>query len=254
MTLPDEGYLEHAKPFLEHLEDLRRTLLWCAVALAVGIIIAVPLTPWILELLKIPLEKAHVDPDIFLRVIRVTESFSISAQIIFWGGLLISIPLMVLAIGNFVFLGLRRRERRAILHMSGFAAALFVGGVCMGYFWTVPVALQVMFQVNKWLGVRCEFVELSDYVGFVLKLLIAFGLAFQLPVIILALGSMEIVTSEQLRKIRPYVIVGLLVVAAIMTPTTDPLSQVLMAAPMAVLYEFCIWMIRMREQRRSAVG
>jgi len=236
----------HARSFLEHLEDLRRTVLWGAVSLAAGMVIAVPLAPLILKWLKAPLKRAGLDPESFLRVLRVTGGFSISMRIIFWSGLLIGVPFMVLAVANFVFPGLTRRERRCVSYASLFGAVLFTGGVCMGYFITLPVALQLMLRINNWLGVTCEFVELSDYVGFVMKLLIAFGLAFELPVIILALGSTGIITSDQLRGKRRYVIVGLMVAAMLLTPP-DPFTLLMMAVPMALLYELCIWIIRFNE-------
>jgi sec-independent protein translocase protein TatC len=120
----------------------------------------------------------------------------------------------------------------------------------MGYFVTLPVALELMLRINRWLGVRCEFVELGDYVSFVLKLLICFGLAFELPVIVLALGTVGVVNSGQLRRYRRHVIVGLLVAAMLLTPP-DPVTQLLMAAPMALLYEACIWLVRLIERRRG---
>ena len=118
----------------------------------------------------------------------------------------------------------------------------------MGYFLTLPLALRVMFRINNWLGASCEFVELSDYVGFVMKLLIAFGLAFELPVIIIVLGSLGIISSDQLRSKRRYVIVLLMVAAMLLTPP-DPLTMLMMAAPLALLYELCIWVIRLKERR-----
>lgn len=237
----------HTKSFLGHLEDLRKTILWSAILLAAGMIIAIPLSPLIVELLKVPLEKAGLDPDSFLKIIHVTGGFSVAMRIIFWSGLLLSAPCIVFAIGWFVFPGLTRRERRGILNASGFAVVLFAAGVCMGYFLTLPVAFRMMFRINNWLGVSCEFVELSDYVGFVLKLLIAFGLAFELPVIIIALGSMGIISSDQLRSKRRYVIIGLMVAAMLLTPP-DPLTLLLMAMPLALLYELCIWIIRYKER------
>lgn len=246
--MPDKKDVKYTKPFLEHLEDLRRTILWCAASLAVGVIIAIPLAPLILKVLKTRLGKTGVDPESFLKVMQVAGGFSISMRIIFWSGLLISIPFMVFAVGRFVFPGLTRRERRGVLHASGFAALLFAAGVLMGYFWTLPVALRMMFRINNWLGVRCEFVELSNYVGFVLRLLIAFGLAFELPVIILALGGIGIVSSDQLRSKRPHVIVILMVIAMFLTPP-DPITLLLMAVPMALLYELCIWLILLWEKR-----
>lgn len=249
MTPQDEEEVaRHTKPFVEHLEDLRVTILRCLVALVAGMILVVPFSPAILRLLKLPLAKAGQNPEEFLRVFRVVGGMSITMRIALWGGLVLSIPFLGYFISAFIFPGLTKRERKSVLRASGFAAVLFVAGVALGYFATLPVALSLMLRIIEWLGSPCEFLELSDYVGFVLKLLVAFGLAFELPVVVLALGSMGLISSEQLRKKRPYVIVGLFVVAMVLTPP-DPLTQLMMALPLTALYECCIWVIRLKEIR-----
>lgn len=245
----DRRVSEHTKPFLEHLEDLRRTLLWSAGFLGLGIALAIPMAPYVLELLKVPVERNGLDPEQFLRVLRITGGFSIALRTVFWTGLLVGTPFILCAVGGFVFPGLTAREKRAVVGASGFAILLFGAGVLMGYVVTLPVALRVLLAINRWLGVTCEFVELADYVAFVLKLLIAFGTAFELPVLILALGGLGVLHSRQLRAKRRHVIVGLLIVAMLLTPP-DPLTQLLMAVPMALLYEACIWTLWFVERRR----
>ena len=126
MTSPDEGQLEkHTKPFLEHLEDLRGVILWSGLSLAIGMALAVPLAPYVVKLLKIPLVKADVNPDEFLKVFTVSGGFTIAMKVIFWTGLLLSVPFIVFQIGSFVFPGLTRRERRVVLYVSGFSGFLF---------------------------------------------------------------------------------------------------------------------------------
>jgi sec-independent protein translocase protein TatC len=249
MTLPDELSRKHTKSFLGHLEDLRRTALWCLVCYALGLVLAIPLAPGLLHVLKGPVAMAGLDPDRFLRVLQVTGGFSIAMRLIVWGGLLFSLPFLIFLIAGFVFPGLTQRERRASTVAMAVAVLLFAGGVTMGYYMTLPVAVQLMIRISAWLNVPCEFVELSDYVGFTLKLLIAFGLAFELPVVVLLLGSLGIVTSSQLREKRRHAIVVLLIIAMFLTPP-DPITQVLMAAPMALLYEICIWVLYGLEKRR----
>ena len=236
------------KSFLEHLEDLRSSILWCGGFIVGGIVVAAPLVPEILALLKQPLVKAGVDPESFLRIIEVTGGFSVAMRVMLWSSLLISLPGVVFSVAHFVFPGLTLRERRTVRHSLVFATMLFVVGVCMGYFMTLPVAIRMMLRINVWLGVDAEFVELSNYVAFVLKLLIAFGLAFELPVVVLALGSLGIVTSGQLRKKRRHVIIFLLVLSMFLTPQ-DPITMLLMAVPLTLLYELCIWLIWVREKR-----
>lgn len=250
MSLPDdEAVYGDSKPFLVHLEDLRCTLLWCVGLLALGLLAAIAPAPWILEQLKLPVAAAGVDPDTFLRVIRVTGGLAITMRIILWTGVLLSLPAMLVAVGWFVFPGLTRRERRTVTGAIGAAAVLFAGGVAMGYFITLPVALRWMLRLNEWIGVECEFVELGDYVSFVLKLLIAFGLVCELPIVLLTLGSLGIVSSDMLRSKRRHVVVVLMIVAMFLTPP-DPFTLLLMAVPMTLLYEVTIWLIWALERRR----
>jgi len=251
MIWPADSDGARSKPFLEHLEDLRKTILRVAVSLGVGMLLAIPAAPTVVMLLKSRLTVAGVDPDQFLKVMRVAGGLAIAMRVVFWTGLLLSTPFILIFIGNFVFPGLTSRERRVVLRSLGLAALLFVGGVCMGYFMTIPVAITFMLRVNDWLGVTCSFVELADYVSFVLRLLIAFGLAFELPVVVLALGSVGIVNSSQLRDKRRHVIVALLVLSMLLTPQ-DPLTMILMALPLTVLYEMCIWAIWLQEKKRGA--
>ena len=251
MTSPDDELdKDQTKSFLEHLEDLRGTIVKCALALVSGMAIAIPLAPLVLTLIKRPLYNVDLDIDVdsFLKVMEMTGGLSIAMKIVFWGGLLFSVPFLVYFIWEFVFPGLTRRERRTVRGAATFAALLFALGVCMCYYMTLPVAIKLMFKINAWMGVSCNFVRLTDYVAFVLKLLVAFGLAFELPVVLMALGHLGLVTATQLREKRRHVLVGLLILAMILTPP-DPLTQLMMAIPMAILYEICIWLIWVKEKR-----
>jgi len=245
---------KHTKPFVEHLGDLRRTILRAFALLGIGMLLAWPAAPAILVALKQPLTRVGIDPGTFLQVIGMTAGLTVAIRVIFWGGLVISIPGIVLVAGAFIFPGLTPRERRGVLRGGALAGVLFFLGVAMGYFVTLPVAIRIMFAVNTWLGTACEFVELADYVSFVLRLLIAFGLAFELPVLVLVLGYLGLVTSAQLRDKRRHVIIVLMVIAMFLTPP-DPFTLLLMAVPMALLYELCIWLVWSKERgKRQAAG
>ncbi|MCX6996763.1 MAG: twin-arginine translocase subunit TatC [Kiritimatiellaeota bacterium] len=240
------------KPFLEHLEDLRSTLIGCVVALVVGMCVSFPLAPYLLGLLKKPLQRVTDKPDEFLRTLDVTGAFMLSMQIAFWGGLILSAPVLTYFLARFIAPGLTARERELVRRSLGFAGGLFFFGVALGYFVALPVAMEVMFGMNKWMGIRAEW-TITSYISFATQLLLGFGLVFEFPLVLFVLGRLGIINSGQLRRARKIVVIIILVVAAFITPGPDMFSQFIMAAPMLVLYELCIWMLRFSERsRRSA--
>lgn len=252
MSAGDEHATGIEKPFVEHLEDLRKALIGSAASLGVGFAVAIPLAPYILSWLKRPVAAAGLDPDAFLRVIRVGDGFSVAMRIMFWGGLLIGCPGVLVALARFVFPGLTEKERRLVSRLMMASALLFVVGVAIGYFTSVGVAIVWLLQVNAWLGIRYDFVELADYCEFVLKLLLSFGLVFELPIVVVALGSMGLIHSRAMREKRRHVIVGLMAVAMVMTPP-DPMTMLLMSIPLILLYECCIWIVWARERAAGVV-
>lgn len=237
--IDDSG--DERKPFLAHLEDLRRVLLRSALALAVGMGIALAFAPQLLAILKAPLAGIVEHPDAFLRSIEVAGAFTATLRIAFWCGLVIAAPALVLIFGAYLMPALTPSERQAVSGVGVASILLFVIGVWMGYQFTLPFALQAMFTLHAWLGVVAEW-TLSSYVVFATQLLVAFGLAFELPVVILILGRLGIISSTWLRTYRRHAIVVILFIAMVLTPP-DVFSQLLMALPLIALYELCIWVI-----------
>jgi len=241
----------HAKPFLEHLDDLRQTLVRCAMVFGAAFLISLPFTPWFLGMLKRPLHALVDDPDTFLPSMEVVGAFAVTMRVALWCGLIISAPFLIFFIGHFVAPGLTEKERRIVGRCMGFAVVLFIAGVLLGYFITLPVALEMMFRWHTWLGIRPLW-TINSYVAFSSQLLIAFGLAFEMPVVVLILGRFGIVSSTMLRDKRRHIIIGLLVLAMLLTPP-DVVTQLIMAIPLILLCELCIWLLWMSE-RRDADG
>ncbi len=248
-----EHLLDTPKSFVEHLEELRRTIVCSAIALGLGMLIAFPLTPWINDKLTAAVGRAGLDPDEFLQVLELTGGFSIAAKIIFWGGFTISLPFMLFFIGRFVFPGLKLKERSGVLCGAVAGLILFMAGVAVGYFLTLPLAIRIMLKIAIWVGYPIAFVMADTYMAFALKLLMAFGIAFELPVVLLVLGYLGIISSKQLRAKRRHVVVAILVLAMMLTPPDIP-SQVLLAIPLYLLFEISTFLIWLREKRRRVVG
>lgn len=237
-----------SKPFVEHLDDLRKAVFRAGLFLMAGVLVAIPLAPTIFALIMIPLDRAGLD--VVVRITQVGGSVSILLRIVLWAGLIFSLPFILAAAGSFIFPGLSHREKRLIFRGGGASVGLFAMGIWMGYRWSVPVALQMMAAIEQWMGTPAAFWETAGYVSFVLKLLLAFGVAFQLPLLVYILGSLGIISSRQMRDKRRHVAVVLLLVGMVMTPP-DPFTMVLMAAPLIALYELCIWLVYAKE-RKSA--
>ncbi len=238
------------KPFLDHLDDLRKSLIGAVGALVLGMIICAFFVPQILDLLTRPLVQLGKIPEEFLTVMDVMGGFFIALKIVLWSGLIISSPVILYYIGIFVMPGLTGKEKGMIFRYSGVVIALFCAGLAMCYFYVIPPALKIMFQLNTKIGLDSEKILVGSYVGYVLRLLLAFGVSFQLPVVMLVLGSLGLIHSRQLRSKRRHVIVGLLVFAMLLTPP-DFVTQILMALPMYVLYEASLWLIYFKEKARG---
>ena len=122
-------------------------------------------------------------------------------------------------------------------------------GVGLGYFITLPIALKIFFSLHGWLGIQAEWTAPS-YVAFCMQLLLLFGLAFELPVVLVSLGYFQVISSSFLRSKRRHAIVVVLILAAALTPGPDVFSQIIMAIPMIILYELCVWIVWLFEKRR----
>jgi sec-independent protein translocase protein TatC len=251
MSESDEYGDLSVKSFVGHLDDLRKTVIHCAVFIFVGILIAAPLAPRILHLLEVPYYQMGLDKTVPLQTNEVGDGLAIAMRVSIWSGLILSMPFVVWVIGGFVFPGLKKNEKNAITRGAGFSVGLFALGVWMGFKWTVPTALVVMKKVADWIGAPPAFWRVPGYVGFVLKILLAFGLTFEMPIVLMILGNMGIVSSKLLREKRRHVAVGLMILAMFLTPS-DPFTMLMMGCPLIALYEICIWLIWRKERRKKS--
>lgn len=240
------------KPFLEHLEDFRTMIIRCAAALGLGIAISIPFVPRLLTLLKAPLAGVTDHPDQFLRTMEVTGAFSSAMTMSLWCGVIVSAPFLLLFIGAFVLPALTVTEKKVVTQTGGFAVALFAFGVFIGYKFTLPFAIQAMFSVNKWMGIEALW-TLTSYVSFASQLLVAFGIAFEMPVIILILGRLGIVKAAQLRDKRRHAFLVILIIGAILTPP-DVVSQLIMSVPLYLLFEVTIAVIAFWERKAKTAS
>ena len=247
---PEDG--GPVKPLLGHLEDLRRMLLRSAAVIVVLFCAALAFAPQLFTFLKWPLRRAAIDPDQFLRAFTVTGGITLWMQMAFWAALVAGAPLLLAIWTAYLLPALKPRERRMLMRGMLFGALLFLAGATLAFAVMLPPTLRVMLDIYGWLGIPVTFWTVDDYAGFCLKLMLAFGITFEMPIVLLALGYLGIVTAGQLARFWRHAIVIALIVAMVVTPTTDPVSQLVLAAPLVLLYALSILLLWRHERRQSA--
>ncbi|MDQ6861832.1 MAG: twin-arginine translocase subunit TatC, partial [Verrucomicrobiota bacterium] len=213
---------ESAKPFLEHLEDLRWTIVKMAIALVTAMIVCFAFRESLVNLMQRPLHK--VDPQIgALRALGITDSITISFSLSFYAGIVISFPLLLYFAAEFVLPALTAIEKRMLLPAIGVSFALFLTGVVACYLWLLPNTILFFFQDTQSLGWQPAW-TVQEYYSFVTRFTVGFGLAFELPIVVLVLVRLGFVTYELMSRTRPYAFVLIFILAAVITPTPDMLS------------------------------
>ena len=238
---------ETSKPFLDHLEDLRWTVVKMAITLFVAMTVCFLFRQSLVRLLQAPLHE--VDPQVgALKALGITDSIVISFHLAFYSGIVLSFPLLLYFVAEFVLPALTAVEKRFLFPAIIGSFGLFLLGVFVCYFWLLPKTILFFFRDTQSLGWAPTW-TVQQYYSFVTKFVLGFGLAFELPVVVLALVYFGLITYRFMARTRPYAIVLIFILAAIIAPTPDLLTLVAMACPMAVLYESCIWIAWIMERR-----
>jgi sec-independent protein translocase protein TatC len=243
------GYDDSEMPFLEHLEEFRKVVIRSAIAIVIGMGICAYFVPWLTDVLREPAQQYIDSGQIVLQHPEVTSGFKMWVTLALWGGILISMPALMVIIGSFIMPGIKITERKIFQRVSGFSGILFIVGVLLGYKVTLPLAMKIMWGFTDTLGGEAIW-NYQKFIGFTLQVLLGFGVAFQLPIVIILLGKLGLLNSTQLQEKRRHVIVGLFVVSMLLTPP-DITTQVLMAVPLILLYEFCIWFLYFTEGKNK---
>ncbi|MEY3984840.1 MAG: hypothetical protein RLZ59_285 [Pseudomonadota bacterium] len=236
-------------PLLDHLIELRRRLLWSVVALAIGFFICLYFARDIFAFLAQPLLKAGQGKIIYTDIF---EAFFVEIKVAFFSAMMLAFPVIATQIWRFVAPGLYANEKKAFLPFLLMTPVLFTAGAAMAYYVAMPVALQFLLGFSGDVGgIQQEALPgVGNYLGFVMKFLFGFGVAFLLPVLLMLLERAGIVTLAQLKAGRRYAVVGIAAVSAVLTPP-DILSQILLLVPMYLLYELAIIAIRLTGQKSA---
>jgi sec-independent protein translocase protein TatC len=238
----DAPRAEARMTIIEHLQELRHRLVVSALALFIGSIVAYIFYDPILDILKLPLDQGGTIAGIKveLSVRGVTSAFLVRIKVSIFGGLVIALPVVLYQLWRFITPGLEPREKRYALPFVAGSIGLFALGALFAYL-TLPQAIGFLLGFAEGLQ---PIIFIDEYVGFVMFMVLAFGITFELPMVILFLGAAGIVSSRRLRGIRRHAAVGSAVIAAIATPSQDPYTLVLMAVPLYLMYEISLLIIR----------
>jgi sec-independent protein translocase protein TatC len=250
--LPDDDDVRaglETKPFLAHLEDLRWTIIRCVGALAVGVCACAFGAKYILQALYVPYRAAGRDPkDLFN--LGVVDPFSIHMEISLFGGVILSLPLLLYFIGQFLLPALTPREKRFIAPIFAAGTVLFMVGVSVCYAFVLRMTLMFFIGYSGYLGFSTMWTA-KGLIDFEVQMLMGFGLAFELPLVILVLNLLGLVSAEQLAAKRRHAAFAIFIAACCIIPSTDLFSLSVLSVPMYLLYEACIWIARIVEKRKA---
>lgn len=272
--------------FLDHLEELRWRILRGLAAILIGAVVCFVFSDPIMQLLTHPYEEAvlslenqrsssaveamqslvnnwlgrspkqepsalevtEIPPSRRLQSLRPMTYFFINLQVAFLGGVMLALPIIFLQIWQFVAPGLLRNEKRLALPIIALSVLCFSIGAMIAYMLVLPLGLRFFLALeppdmtSQWAA--------DEYVGFVLRLIMGFGIVFEMPVLALFLSKAGVLTADLMRRIRRYAIIIIFGLAAFITPP-DPVSQIMMALPLLLLYELSIWVCRVSAPKKK---
>jgi sec-independent protein translocase protein TatC len=233
-----------ALTILEHIQELRYRLMVCVIALVIGVALSIyPMTGWAIDFLRAPAE-AEVE-DFSVVFLDPLEGWTTYFRVTLLLGITIAMPVIVYQLLAFVGPGLTKDERRWLYPIVLGATIMFVAGCAFAYYIELPPALR--FLLNPPENIGEPTIRVSKYYDFVTRLLLITGLVFELPLIVMGMAKLGVVTSRRLLGWWRQAIIVAFVVAAIVTPSIDPITQSLVAGPIVVLYFFGILLAKLVE-------
>jgi sec-independent protein translocase protein TatC len=252
---PEDDIEASKAPLMEHLLELRRRLMWSLLAVLLAFLVCFWFARPIYNLLLWPYRLA-VGSDVPIEMIYTApqEFFFTQVKLAIFGAIFIAFPVIASQIYMFVAPGLYRNERQAFLPYLIATPILFLLGAALVYFVAMPLAMKFFLSMQQTGDTQVQIhltAKVSEYLSLIMALILGFGICFQLPVLLTLLARAGLITAAGLKRYRRHAILGVFVVAAVLTPP-DPISQISLAIPTILLYELSIFAVRLVEKKRAA--
>jgi sec-independent protein translocase protein TatC len=254
VPVEDDGRMS----LMEHLTELRDRLIKVAIAIVVGMVIAFLAYDWIFNILLEPYEnianKEAILPGAEGKLLQVDplEGFSIRMKLAGYGGIAIAMPVILWQIWRFVTPGLYAHEKKYAIPFMASALTLFVLGAGLAYY-TLPQALDFLISIGGSDNFVTAF-QPAKYFSLITYMMLAFGIGFEFPILLVFLQMVGVLNVGMLKSGRRYAIVGICVLVAVITPSGDPISMLMLSVPMVLFYEISIIAGRIIERRRSSAA
>lgn len=243
-------------PLMEHLVELRSRLIKMVLAVGLGAVVGFIAYPWIFDLLIGPYESLcesatnTLDDQCRLLLTDPLGGFSVRMKVSIYGGIALAMPVLLWQLWRFIAPGLYPREKRLAVPFIASALALFAMGAGIAY-WTMPAALQFLTEIAGEDNVVVAYSP-DKYFQLIVYMMLAFGIGFQFPIVLIFLELLDLLDPETLAKNRRFAIVGIAVLVAVITPSADPISMLALTVPMCVFYEVAIIVGRIAKRRRAS--
>lgn len=240
----DSSSSEIEMTFLEHLEELRWRIIYALIGIVIGTIVAWFFIDFLIDnILLIPAKTAKIQ----LQNLKPFGQLFLYFEVAIIAGLILSFPNFVYQFWKFISPALKQNEKKYITAIVLFTTFCFLCGVVFAYFVMLPLALQFAGQFGS-TAIENNF-AIDEYFSIILSVIIGAGLVFELPMLSFFLSKIGILTPAMMRKYRRHSIVTILILAAILTPGTDPVSQVILAIPLVLLYEISIFVSKLSQKK-----
>jgi len=235
---------EGRAPFMSHLKELRNRILYSAIALGLGLLVGMFFGSPVIRLLKLP------SRNIELITMTLMEPMGVYFRVSMLTAVVIAMPVLVYQFLAFVAPGLTGREKRVIFSILPAIILMFMGGVAFAYFIALPPALNFLYHFNS--SIAEPLPSLTTYIGLVIRILLVMGLVFETPLVVMALAKLGVVSPQWLAARRKWWILIAFVIAAIATPTPDPVNQTIVAVPIILLLELGILLARLVYKKKRS--